>query len=166
MGALLDAIYSNIEVVHIVLFVLGIIFLIAEMFEPGLGVCGGIGTVLMIIDVLILADNIPQGMVLIAGVVLILLLFVLIMFVLASHGVLPKKIVLSDSIEVNNELFDINSDISVGDEGVTITLLRPAGKAEIGGISRDVISDGEFIEKDAAIVVKSVHANKITVTKK
>ncbi len=165
MGELFEAISANIGVIHIVLFVLGIVFLIAEMFEPGFGVCGSIGTVLMIIDVLILADDLAQGLVLIAGVVLILLLFILAMFILASNGVVPKKLVLSETVGDGTEKTPI-PDVNVGDEGIAVTLLRPAGKAEIGGLTRDVISDGEFIEKDEKIKVKAVMHSKIVVVRK
>ncbi len=165
MGEIFKAIAENIAMVHIVLFVLGIIFLIAEMFEPGFGVCGGIGTILMVIDVMILADNLAQGLVLIAGVVLILLLFVLIMFVLASYGLLPQKLVLSEEGTDGTENLP-ELEIKEGDGGVASTLLRPAGKAEIAGKIYDVVSDGEFIEKGTEITVKSVMYSKIVVTKK
>ncbi len=165
MVGLLLAIGENIATVHIVLFVVGIICLIAEMFEPGFGIFGTLGIVLMIIDVLILADNLAQGLILIAGVVLLLLLFVLIMFILASNGVLPKKLVLSDDVGRVSGNTPV-SGVNVGDVGVAKTLLRPAGKAEIYGSVYDVISDGEFIEKDSEIAVKSVSNNKIIVVKK
>jgi membrane-bound serine protease (ClpP class) len=51
----------------------------------------------------------------------------------------------------------------VGHEGVTITGLRPAGKAKINGRLIDVVSDGPFIPQDRRIEVVEVSGNRIVV---
>ncbi len=162
MGELLEAIRANIEIIHIVLFTLGLIFLIAEMFEPGLGVCGAIGAVLMIIDVFLLAESFAQGLVLFAAVIIVILLLVLIMFILASYGIIPKKLVLEDK-PITQDSFASPPELKSGEKGVTVTYLRPVGKAEFDGRVFDVMSEGEFIEKDKEVEVVSVSGNKIIV---
>ena len=94
MGEILSTIGANVSAIHIILFAAGIICLIIEMFEPGFGLFGGIGVALMVIDVFVLADTFAQGVVLFLGVALVVLFFVLLFFILASCGVLPKKLVL------------------------------------------------------------------------
>lgn len=162
MGELFEAIKANIEIIHIVLFTLGIIFLIAEMFEPGLGVLGAIGAVLMIVDVFLLAESFAQGLVLFAIVVVVIMLMVLVMFILASYGILPKKLVLEDK-QISSESFAAPPDLTSGEKGVAVTYLRPVGKAEIDGKVFDVISEGEFIEKGKEVEVVSVNGSKIIV---
>ncbi|MGQ9622019.1 MAG: NfeD family protein [Candidatus Caldatribacteriaceae bacterium] len=54
----------------------------------------------------------------------------------------------------------------LGKEGVTKTVLRPAGIAEIEGITYDVVSRGEFIEKGVRVVVDAVQGNNIIVRQK
>jgi len=51
----------------------------------------------------------------------------------------------------------------LGKSGTTVSPLRPAGIAEIEGERVDVVSDGEFIESGAQIVVSRVDGNRIVV---
>lgn len=160
MGEILSAIGANIGAIHIILFAAGIICLIIEMFEPGFGLFGGAGVVLMVIDVFVLADTFAQGVVLFLGVALIVLFFVLTFFILASCGVLPKKLVL-DSAAIEGGI--PSAPVSVGDVGISVTRLASSGKAEFGDIILDVVSSGEFIEKGQSIRVIEVSGNRIVV---
>lgn len=162
MGELLEAIKANIEIIHIVLFTLGIIFLIAEMFEPGVGISGAIGAVLMIVDVFLLAESFVQGLVLFAIVIVVIMLMILVMFILASYGILPKKLVLEDK-QPGADSFAVVPDLTPGEKGNAATYLRPVGKAEFDGKVFDVISEGEFIEKGKEVEVVSVSGSKIIV---
>jgi membrane-bound ClpP family serine protease len=51
-------------------------------------------------------------------------------------------------------------------EGVTVSVLRPAGSAMIDGKKYDVVSKGDFINKGTSIVVVAVEGNRIVVKKK
>jgi len=51
----------------------------------------------------------------------------------------------------------------LGKTGVAITTLRPAGKAKIQGQLVDVMTQGEFLEKDASIRVLRIEGNRIVV---
>ena len=51
-------------------------------------------------------------------------------------------------------------------EGKAITDLHPAGTAFIDGKRVDVVSRGEYIEKDSDLLVTAVTANQIVVRKK
>jgi len=164
LGAIIGAIWANIGIVHIVLFTLGIIFMVTEFFEPGIGIFGIVGIVLMVIDIFILAENFVQGLILFAALAIIVLLFVLMLLLFASKGILPKKLVLSESTD--NESGYVASakvELNEGDEGVTVTYLRPAGKAAFGDTKYDVVSEGEFVESGVSVKVLSVVGSKITV---
>ncbi|MBN1130487.1 MAG: hypothetical protein JXA71_15955 [Chitinispirillaceae bacterium] len=50
-------------------------------------------------------------------------------------------------------------------EGVTVSVLRPAGSAMIDGKKYDVVSKGDFIDKGTSIVVVAVEGNRIVVKK-
>ena len=54
----------------------------------------------------------------------------------------------------------------MGKTGVTLTDLRPAGKAVIDDVTYDVVAENFFIEKNSGIVVKSVEGVKISVVSK
>ena len=161
MGEILSAIGANIGALHIILFAAGIICLIVEMFEPGFGLFGSIGIVLMVIDVFVLADTFAQGVVLFLGVALTVLFFVLLFFILASCGILPKKLVL-DSAAIDGNAIP-SAPVSVGDVGTAVTRLAPSGKGEFGGAVLDIVSVGEFIEKGQSVRVTEVSGNRIVV---
>jgi membrane-bound serine protease (ClpP class) len=53
--------------------------------------------------------------------------------------------------------------VDVADRGVTLSVLRPAGKARLRGEVRDVVTQGEMIEQGAEIEVIQVSGNRIVV---
>lgn len=164
MGEIISAITSNIGVIHIILFALGIIFLVAEMFEPGFGVFGSIGVILMVVDIFLLADNLAQGFVLFAGLAILIIFLVIIFIILVSNGIIPEKLVLSDSTD--NEKGYVATEtvnLEIGEKGTTITQLRPTGKALFKEVGYEVVSQGEFIEKGEEIIITSMSGNRIVV---
>ena len=44
------------------------------------------------------------------------------------------------------------------------TFLRPAGKARFGERDIDVVTEGEFIEKDARVKILAIKGNRVVVT--
>jgi membrane-bound serine protease (ClpP class) len=57
------------------------------------------------------------------------------------------------------------SKIKPGDRGIALTLLRPAGKADINQDLFDVVTESEYIEQGTAIVVSAVKGNRIIVSR-
>lgn len=57
----------------------------------------------------------------------------------------------------------LSSEISIGERGVAMTMLRPAGKARFDSRVVDVISDGPFIAADSEIEVTELSGNRIVV---
>ena len=53
--------------------------------------------------------------------------------------------------------------VRVGEEGVALTILRPAGKAEFGAALVDVVTDGEFLERGAKVRVAMVEGERVVV---
>lgn len=56
-------------------------------------------------------------------------------------------------------------DVYLNQSGKTLTNLRPSGMAIIGGKRVDVVSRGEYIEKDTEITVIAVTGNQVIVRK-
>ncbi|MCL5677467.1 MAG: nodulation protein NfeD, partial [Firmicutes bacterium] len=50
-----------------------------------------------------------------------------------------------------------------GKQGKAVTLLRPAGAAEIEGRRVDVVTEGDFIPAGATIVVRKVEGTRVVV---
>ena len=53
--------------------------------------------------------------------------------------------------------------LSIGARGTAISPLRPAGKARFGSRLTDVVTDGEFIERNGTIEVTEVFGNRVVV---
>jgi len=54
----------------------------------------------------------------------------------------------------------------VGREGVTVTMCRPSGIAEIGGRRVDVVAEGTVIDNNRPIVVLRLDGNRVVVKEK
>lgn len=54
----------------------------------------------------------------------------------------------------------------IGLDGIAVTDMRPSGIALINGKRVDVVTRGEYLEKNSPITVRSVTGNQIIVTKK
>lgn len=53
----------------------------------------------------------------------------------------------------------------IGSKAITFTDLRPSGKVMINDELFDAITEGEFIEKDNEVIVKSMSGAQVVVTK-
>jgi membrane-bound serine protease (ClpP class) len=51
-------------------------------------------------------------------------------------------------------------------DGICVTDLRPSGTALIGNRRVDVVTDGEYVEKDTPITVTGIAGNRIVVEAK
>jgi membrane-bound serine protease (ClpP class) len=53
--------------------------------------------------------------------------------------------------------------LAVGAEGVALSILRPSGKAKLGGEIVDVITDGEFVAAESPVRVVQIAGSRIIV---
>jgi len=145
----------------IVLCILGFILLIAEIFMPGFGICGGLGFVSLVCAILLTAKSFAEGMVMF--VILLILCGIVLWLVLrsASHGRLSRKIILHDSIQ--QDAGDGNAETLLGKTGTTATVLRPSGVALIEGMRVDVVTEGEFMPEGVAVKVVLTEGSRVVV---
>ena len=155
---------ANISVLSIVLFLVGIGFLVIELIEPGFGVFGILGIISLIVCIFITAQTVIQGLILTAVVFVIILVFLLIFMSIMSKGKLPKKLILHES-ETGDQGYSGAEDMQhmIGRAGVVTTGCRPAGIADFDGTRLDIVSRGEFIEKGRPVTVIACEGNRIVV---
>jgi membrane-bound serine protease (ClpP class) len=55
--------------------------------------------------------------------------------------------------------------VSIGASGTARSMLRPAGKAEFGGHTVDVITQGDFIDPGSAVRVVALDGLRVVVEK-
>jgi membrane-bound ClpP family serine protease len=147
-----------------ILFIIGFVLVIIEMFNPGFGVPGITGVICLIAGVVLMANTPVEALILIFIIIVILGTALAIVFHLASKGKISRKIILSDKLNKESG-FDGTEDMGrfIGLEGTATSVLRPSGTADFNGMKLDVVSQGEYIAKGADIKVVKVEGRRIVV---
>lgn len=155
---------SLVQVILLQMVVVGVI--IAEIFIPSGGLLAAlaIGVLGYSLYQVFTEVSVMAGYVFIAADVV--LLPVLIIFGLKMLAISPMTLrkKLSREEGVTSQAPELAEYL--GKEGVTLSVLRPGGTARINGRRVDVVSRGEYVEKDTAVVVWKVTGNQIIVRKK
>lgn len=161
------ALVSSISWLAAICFLAGLILVIVEMNIPGFGAAGISGSVLLIVGIILTARNLLEAFVLILLVLLLLGLAMTVVLQSAVKGKLNKSLVLSHSLDKESGYIGVEDlEFFVGKEGRAVTTLRPAGTADFDGVRLDVVSEGEFIQKDTAVIITSVKGRRIVVKEK
>ncbi|QGH34973.1 nodulation protein NfeD [Gracilibacillus salitolerans] len=148
----------------IVLLLLGIVLIIIEIFAPG-GILGFIG-IGAIVGALFMSTDDPGHMAvsiaiaLIASIIVAVILFKTIGL---EKGVF-RHVILNDSTTTEQGyVSSINRSELIGQEGMTVTPLRPSGSAEFEEERLDVVSEGSFINVNTPIKIIKVEGSRIVV---
>jgi len=158
-----EMIFTDLSIWSLILFLVSIILLIVEMFLPGFGVTGISGVILLIINVVISAQSLEHGLMLGVFIILVLLLLFFLFLWLGTKGKLPKHLILTSKEDVASGYVVADFSQYLGETGVTMSKLRPAGIVRIKGKNIDVVSEGGFIEKDTQVYIKNVEGNRVVV---
>ncbi|WP_337864959.1 NfeD family protein [Ignavibacterium sp.] len=163
------------SIVEILMFIVGIILIAVEIFVlPGFGVPGILGIILVFASIffsLLGGDpfiNFETISLAIIQLTIAIIAAIIMVFLLAKY--LPKtsafsKLVLSESEKADQGFVSYPSETSlIGKTGKALTVLRPAGIAEIDGKKYDVIADNEYIEPGKVIKVIRVEGIKVVVS--
>lgn len=153
-----------INTLQAALLILGILFLIIEIFNPGFGVPGAIGLILVIAGIIITADTFMDALVLL--IIIIVILGIALIFALrsASKGRLSKTMVLQASLS-KEDGFSSTEDMTyfLNKKGIALSTLRPAGTGEFEGVKLDIVTEGDFIEANTKIEIIEVVGRRIIV---
>ena len=161
------SVFAGIDWIPLICIIGGIIFVIIEMFHPGFGVPGVIGLILLVVGVVLYAQSLLQALILIVIILAILGVALTLVLQSAAKGRLSKHLVLNNTVD-DNVKFSAIDDLNyfVGNEGVTLTVLRPSGSADFNGVRLDVVSDGEFIPKGTRVRIDKIEGHRIVVRQK
>ncbi|NBC17867.1 MAG: hypothetical protein GVY18_11200 [Bacteroidetes bacterium] len=165
-----------VESWEIIVFVLGVLLLMAEIFViPGFGIAGISGIVLVLGSlVAALIGNVgldfPTGAAVtsaISTLAVTLVLLVLLMFSLGRY--LPQterfgQLVLAPDLSSATGYTSADTDVSlVGQQGTALTPLRPSGAVDIDGRRVDVVTAGDFIDAGARVEVVRARGSRVEV---
>ncbi|QFF99482.1 nodulation protein NfeD [Psychrobacillus glaciei] len=148
----------------IIIFVIGIILIIAEFYLPG-GISGILGAAAIIFSIILAGGNIFLMCisVLIALTVAIVGMVIIMKFFGKQLKAL-NKIILSDATTTEQGYVSNENRLElIGKIAVTMTPLRPAGSIRIHDERIDAVSDGSFVERDKHVIIIKVEGSRIVV---
>jgi len=157
---------DNIDVLQAVLLVIGLVFLIIEAFIPSFGVFGILGILLLLLSIFLTAKTFLEGLIMFLILLALSVILLIIAIRIATKSKLSKKLINTDTFSEKKGYTGVQ-DMSavVGLKGRAMTILRPSGKAEFDGKILDVVTKGEFIEKEKEIIIEQVEGARIVVKK-
>ena len=162
------------SVIEIVIFVIGVILLLLEIFViPGFGIVGVAGIIFMISGIFLgLIGDWEMTDRSLISVAIIQLASVFVgtgIFIYMLSKILPKtsfwnRLILQDHVSGKSGYSSKSSfEHLIGVTGIALTDLRPAGTAMINNNRVDVVTEGNYISHDSKIIVKSVEGSKVVV---
>ena len=162
---MLDFILANLPI--IMCFLVGVGLLIVEVFLPGFGLPGIAGIILQFVTIWLTWAS--YGPVAALGTTIVILAVVAIAISIslksAARGRLSRSSIVNNHQESLKEGYNATGDMEVflGKEGITSTVLRPAGIAEFDGVRLNVVSDGEFVGANTTVRIERVDGPRILV---
>jgi membrane-bound serine protease (ClpP class) len=166
---------------EVLLFVCGLALLLIEIFLiPGFGVVGVSGIILMFIGLVLAFQRFDWPRSPEQWVQFQYNLLKVIASLAASAVGIAVTVRLAPSMPGLRRVMNVHSESEahigdlqesrtpglsqmVGDVGVALTPLRPAGRAEFGDRRLDVLTEGEFVERGQRVRIVSVKGNRVVV---
>lgn len=163
--------FAEMNAISAICLILGLVFVVAEIFQPGFGFFGITGLVLLIIGIVVRVVNYgtanPMNLffILVLIILIVLVIAFLIMLRSARKGLLAKSPIIEQSTAVPTGITEGTRDFSnlVGMIGVAKTALRPGGIVVINDVQYDVVSAGFFLDAGTTVKVEMVEGVKIVV---
>jgi len=151
------------NMLHIGLFVLGILLMVLEIFLPG-GIAGTIGVLSIASGLVMAAYDTQQGLASLG--IAALVTAAVTYFLIRRFGMkgLLSRFVLRDE-QKNEAGYVASKDQSdlLGKTGIALTPFRPAGTAKIEGKRVDAVTTGSYIPAGTRVVVVLVEGSRVVV---
>ncbi len=165
------------SIIEIIIFVVGVVLLLLEIFiVPGFGVFGILGIVFIVSGLflgllsdfeLIDWDIISKAIIQLAVTFLATFSVMLLLLKFLPKSAMLNKLVLQDQVSAKSGYADKESFPNyIGMVGTALTDLRPSGAAMINGKRIDVVTEGDYINHGSEIIVSATEGSKIVVGKK
>ena len=138
-----------------------VLLMIELLLIPGFSIPGVAGIALIVFGVW--RARLAYG---VEGALIALLLSIVGAFVIVKLA-LRSRAVRNVGLDYSEKGATAADDYSnlMGKEGITLSVLRPAGIASIDGVRYDVVADCEYIEKDSPVRVREIEGVRIIVTR-
>ena len=150
----------------IILQLVGVVVIIAEIILPSGGILSIVALGVFGYSLFFVFNeiSITIGFSFVAADLILIPVLVIVGLKLLARSPATLRKTLSRKEGISSQSSELES--YVGTQGNAVTDLRPAGIAVINGKRVDVVTRGEYLEKDSAIIVTTVTGNQIIVRKK
>ena len=150
----------------IILQLAGVVVIIAEIILPSGGILSIVALGVFGYSLFFVFNEISKtvGFAFVAADLILIPVLVIVGLKLLARSPVTLRKTLSREEGVSSQPSELGGYIDM--EGTAVTDLRPAGTAVINGKRVDVVTRGEYLEKDVAILVIAVTGNQIIVRKK
>jgi len=151
----------------VVLTVFGLALIVAEVFFPSMGVLSILSGVCLVSAVMLgFQEGQATGFVVLVAAVAAVPLAIFYALKLLPRTSIGRNLVLDATVLPGEKQTSQEPGLEalMGRRGRSLSTLRPAGFARIDGRRIDVVTRGEMIEADTAVVVVEVEANRVVVS--
>lgn len=151
-----------------VLIAVGVVAIFAELLIPAFGLIGlaGLGSVVAAVVFAYNEHGDALGTVVLAAALVTAPLALVLGLKYFPKTFIGKRLILFDNFDRDRGYASYTSSAYeglVGKHGRAKTTLRPSGMAEIDGRRHSVVTEGEFIEQNAAVRVVRVEGSRVVV---
>ncbi|NQX44568.1 nodulation protein NfeD [Paenibacillus tritici] len=148
----------------LLLFILGLVMLVLELFVPSFGILGLLGSVSLVAGVVRAAYSFTHAMFSLGIAFSAAAVVIVIVAVAFKERGIWNRFILQDSLTKDQGYVPVQEKLRlIGASGISVTPLRPAGTAAIGGERIDVVTEGGFIDAHTAVSVVKVEGGRVVV---
>lgn len=148
----------------IILFVIGVGFIIAELFLPG-AIAGIIGAALIIGSILLAGGNVVHmGIAVLIALIVAILGMVILMKFFGKNLKVFNKIILKDATDTEHGyVSNVNRYELLGRMAVSMTPLRPSGTIMLDGERIDAVTEGGYVDANKVVKIIKVEGSRTVV---
>lgn len=148
----------------LILFIIGVVLLIVEIFVAG-GIAGFIGLAAVIGSIILAGANpLFMSLSVLTAIAIATIGAVILIKFFGKKLHLLNRFVLMDATDTESGYVSNVSRLElVGQEGLTLTVLRPSGTVELADERIDVVSEGGYIDQGKHVKIIKVEGSRIVV---
>ncbi|WP_071027895.1 NfeD family protein [Peptoniphilus raoultii] len=158
---------GNSILLPLIFFILGVFLVIFEIFVPGFGLPGIAGTMFLILGIINAGTDLFFSLISLVIATGIAGFIAIVLLKLGYDMKFFDKLRLNKRSDGSEGYLSVdNPELKIGDELITVTALRPSGFAKTSDSSMqkiEVISQGQFVERDKKVHVTKIEGFKIFV---
>ena len=155
-----------LNIIMILCFIVGSGLIILEAFIPGFGVSGIFGIILEVVALWATwrLHGLPTALIALFAVLVLIGFAIFLSYRSAMNGRLSRSPLILKETETADA--SVSPEQWIGQEGITVTALRPAGQIDIGGVRLNAASSGDFIAKGIAVLVTGTEGDHLVIRPK